>query len=229
MQTNRQNERCRVAVLISGSGSNLQAIIDAVNSSVAANSSAATDPGYQICAVISNRPDVKGLERAAKADIDRVTLDHKLYPTREAFDEVLANTLDGYQPDLIVLAGFMRILSDGFVKQFKGKLINIHPSLLPKYPGLNTHQRALDAGDSHAGCTVHFVSEELDGGPAIIQAQTNITRCNNAAEIAQQVQVLEHKIYPIAIDWFANDRLKIDNNHSFLDNTQLPASGYVVS
>jgi phosphoribosylglycinamide formyltransferase-1 len=223
LQANSQNQRYRVAVLISGSGSNLQAIIDA------ANSSDTTNLGYQICAVISNRPDVKGLERAAKAGIDRVTLDHKLYPTREAFDEVLANTLDGYKPDLIVLAGFMRILSDGFVKQFKGKLINIHPSLLPKYPGLNTHQRALDAGDSHAGCAVHFVSEELDGGPVIIQAQTDITRCNSAVEVAQQVLVLEHKIYPIAVAWFANGRLKIDNNHSFLDNKQLPASGYIVS
>ena len=217
MHSKTQNQRCRVAVLISGSGSNLQAIIDSASSS------------YHVCTVISNRPDVKGLERAANADIDRVTLDHKLYPTREAFDEVLANTLEGYQPDLVVLAGFMRILSEGFVKKFNGKLINIHPSLLPKYPGLHTHQRALDAGDSHAGCTVHFVSQELDGGPAIIQAQTDITSCANAEEIAQQVQVLEHHIYPIAVDWFANGRLKIENNHSFLDNQQLPASGYIAS
>ena len=217
MHSKTQNQRCRVAVLISGSGSNLQAIIDSASSS------------YQVCAVISNRPDVKGLERAANADIDRVTLDHKLYPTREAFDEVLANTLEGYQPDLVVLAGFMRILSEGFVKKFNGKLINIHPSLLPKYPGLHTHQRALDAGDSHAGCTVHFVSQELDGGPAIIQAQTDITSCANAEEVGQQVQVLEHHIYPIAVDWFANGRLKIENNHSFLDNKQLPASGYIAS
>jgi len=217
LHSKTQNQRCRVAVLISGSGSNLQAIIDSASSS------------YHVCTVISNRPDVKGLERAANADIDRVTLDHKLYPTREAFDEVLANTLEGYQPDLVVLAGFMRILSEGFVKKFNGKLINIHPSLLPKYPGLHTHQRALDAGDSHAGCTVHFVSQELDGGPAIIQAQTDITSCANAEEIAQQVQVLEHHIYPIAVDWFANGRLKIENNHSFLDNKQLPASGYIAN
>ena len=217
MPSKTQKQRCRVAVLISGRGSNLQAIIDSASAS------------YQVCAVISNRPDVKGLERAANADIDRVTLDHKLYPTREAFDEVLANTLEGYQPDLIVLAGFMRILSEGFVKKFNGKLINIHPSLLPKYPGLHTHQRALDAGDSHAGCTVHFVSQELDGGPAIIQAQTDITNCANAEQIAQQVQVLEHHIYPIAVNWFANGRLKIENNHSFLDNQQLPASGYIAS
>jgi phosphoribosylglycinamide formyltransferase-1 len=217
LQANTQNQRCRVAVLISGSGSNLQAIIDSASSS------------YQICAVISNRPDARGLARAADADLDRVTLDHKLYPTREAFDEVLANTLEGYQPDLIVLAGFMRILCEGFVKKFKGKLINIHPSLLPKYPGLNTHQRALDAGDNTAGCTVHFVSEELDGGPAIIQAQTDIACCASADAIAQQVQLLEHQIYPIAVDWFANGRLRVENNHSFLDNKLLPASGYIVS
>jgi phosphoribosylglycinamide formyltransferase-1 len=217
LHSKTQNQRCRVAVLISGSGSNLQAIIDSASSS------------YQVCAVISNRPDVKGLERAANADIDRVTLDHKLYPTREAFDEVLANTLEGYQPDLIVLAGFMRILSDGFVKKFKGQLINIHPSLLPKYPGLDTHQRALDASDSHAGCTVHFVSEELDGGPAIIQAKIDITNCNSAAEVATQVQVLEHQIYPIAVEWFANGRLKLEHKKSYLDNVQLPTSGYFFS
>jgi phosphoribosylglycinamide formyltransferase-1 len=223
LHSKTQNQRCRVAVLISGSGSNLQAIIDAASPNNTGNSS------YQICAVISNRPDAIGLERAASADIDRVTLDHKLYPTREAFDEVLANTLEGYQPDLIVLAGFMRILSDGFVKKFKGQLINIHPSLLPKYPGLDTHQRALDASDSHAGCTVHFVSEELDGGPAIIQAQIDITNCNSAAEVATQVQVLEHQIYPIAVEWFANGRLKLEHKKSYLDNVQLPISGYFFS
>jgi phosphoribosylglycinamide formyltransferase-1 len=216
---NSQNRHCRVAVLISGSGSNLQAIIDAASPNT-------SHSGYQVCAVISNRPNARGLERAACADIDRVTLDHKQYPTREAFDEVLANTIKGYQPDLIVLAGFMRILSDGFVKKFKGQLINIHPSLLPKYAGLNTHQRALDANDSHAGCTVHFVSEELDGGPAIIQAQTDITNCNSAAEVATKVQALEHQIYPIAVQWFANGRLAFDDKQSFLDNAQLPVSGY---
>jgi phosphoribosylglycinamide formyltransferase-1 len=226
---NTQNQRCRVAILISGSGSNLQAIIDSAESVDSANASDRANTGYQICAVISNRPDVKGLERAANAAIDRVTLDHKLFPTRAAFDEILANTLEGYQPDLIVLAGFMRILSDGFVQKFKGKLINIHPSLLPKYPGLHTHQRALDARDSHAGCTVHFVSEELDGGPAIIQAQTDITKCKTAADVATQVQELEHQIYPIAVGWFANNRLRYKHKHSFLDNTQLPASGYIFS
>lgn len=224
-----QNQRCRVAVLISGSGSNLQAIIDSANRGDSANASVGPNSGYEICAVISNRPDAKGLERAASAAIDRVTLDHKLYPTREAFDEILASTLEGYQPDLIVLAGFMRILGDRFVQKFKGKLINIHPSLLPKYPGLHTHQRALEASDSHAGCTVHFVSEELDGGPAIIQAQTDITNCNDAAEVATQVQKLEHQIYPIAVGWFANKRLRFEHKHSFLDNTQLPASGYIFS
>ena len=215
---NAKGDKCKVVVLISSGGSNLQSIIDHAEQS---------DSPFEIKAVISNKPNAGGLERAKKHNIDQVTLDHTKYPSREAFDDVLAKTIEGYQPDLVVLAGFMRILTSEFVSQFIGKLLNIHPSLLPKYPGLHTHQRALDAKDSHAGCTVHFVSEELDGGPAIIQAQTNIEHCTSADEIAQQVLTLEHKIYPLAVEWFASKRLVQQNNHSILDGNQLPPSGYL--
>ncbi len=210
--------KCRIVVLISGSGSNLQAIIDAAS---------ADNAPFEISAVFSNRPNVEGLTRAANAGIDHVTLDHKLYPSRQAFDEVLAKTINGYQPDIVVLAGFMRILSPEFVIEFKGRLINIHPSLLPKYPGLHTHQRALDAGDSYAGCTVHFVSEELDGGPAIIQAKTAISQCKTAADVNAAVLPLEHQIYPVAVEWLANKRVKLQHNSCYLDGKQLASSGYL--
>ena len=155
----------RIVVLVSGSGSNLQAIIDACNNGQI--------PGI-ITAVIANRPNCKGLERASRADIPAITLDHTLFDSRDAFDKQLISTIDQFKPDLVVLAGFMRILTTGFVQHYAGRLINIHPSLLPSYPGLNTHQRALDAGDQYAGVTVHFVTAELDGGPSIILSLIHI-------------------------------------------------------
>lgn len=209
-----------VVVLISGGGTNLQAIIDGKqNKQLAVN----------INAVISNRPDVKGLERAKQANIATEVIDHKGYAERTDFDQALMQAIDNYQPDLVVLAGFMRILTPEFVNHYLGRLINIHPSLLPKYPGLHTHQRALDAGDNIHGVTVHFVTPELDGGPAIIQAQVPVHSDDNADQLAARVLQQEHIIYPQAIQWFAEGRLQLRNNETFLDNEPLPPTGHLIS
>lgn len=208
----------RVVVLISGSGSNLQALIDA-----------GERPGapFRVVAAISNRPGVFGLKRASRAGVDAVTLDHKTFDDRETFDARLAEIIDGYRPDIVTLAGFMRILTAGFVVRFRGRLLNIHPSLLPKYPGLDTHQRALDAGDHEAGCTVHFVTEELDGGPQAVQARVPIEQADDAESLAQRVLGLEHRIYPLAIDWLARGRLALDGNRARLDGELLPPGGWL--
>lgn len=208
---------CRVVVLISGSGSNLQALINGQQDS--------TLP-INIVGVISNKPDVLGLERAAKADIAHEVIDHKAFADREAFDQALAQAIDAYQPDLIVLAGFMRILTGDFVRHFQGRMLNIHPSLLPKYQGLHTHQRALDAGDDCHGVTVHFVTEELDGGPPVIQAIVPINNGDDANTLAKRVQAQEHIIYPMAVDWFAKERLSLQGSQVLLDNSVLPEYGY---
>lgn len=211
-------EPCRLIILISGSGSNLQAFIDAI---------ARGELHAHIAAVISNKTDAGGLQHAAHANIPTAVIDHKQFANREAFDTELRARVESYQPDLVVLAGFMRILTPIFLQPFHGRLINIHPSLLPKYPGLHTHQRALDAGDSKAGATVHFVTDELDGGPAIIQASIPITVDDNAAAIAARVLVQEHRIYPLAAQWFAQQRLQLRHNHSTLDGNPLPATGFI--
>ena len=208
--------RCRIAVLISGSGSNLQAFIDAV---------AGKRLDADIVCVISNRADAFGLERAQRADIPTEVLDHKTFASRETFDAALQQRIDAYTPDLVVLAGFMRILTDSFVRNYHGRLLNIHPSLLPKYPGLNTHQRAIDAGDREAGATVHFVTEELDGGSAIVQARVPIIAGDDAASLAQRVLEKEHAIYPLAAQWFAEGRLRLEGRHALLDGAVLLPSG----
>ncbi|MEH6627923.1 MAG: phosphoribosylglycinamide formyltransferase [Motiliproteus sp.] len=206
----------QIVVLISGSGSNLQAIIDNVDSGeIEAN----------IAAVISNRPGVKGLERAAQAGIATHVLDHKEHESREAFDAAMMRQIDELQPDLIVLAGFMRILTSDFVRRYEGRMLNIHPSLLPKYRGLHTHQRALDAGDSKHGVTVHFVTEELDGGPLILQAIVPISEGDSAEDLAGRVLVQEHLIYPMAIKWFSDGRLSYHNGRVTMDKQPLPATG----
>lgn len=211
------NTTCRVVVLISGSGSNLQALIDGqLNNSLA----------IDIVSVISNKPEVLGLERAAKAGIPTQVIDHKAFADREAFDQTLGETIEQYQPDLVVLAGFMRILTGDFVRRFQGKMLNIHPSLLPKYQGLHTHQRALDAGDECHGVTVHFVTEELDGGPPVIQAIVPVEDGDDAGSLAKRVQVQEHIIYPMAVDWFANNKLRLEGSQVYLDNEALPEYGY---
>lgn len=181
--------RSRLVVLISGGGSNLQAFIDA-----------AADPAYpcEVVAVISNRAGVFGLERAVRAGIPADVLDHTAFASRDAFDAALADRIDAYAPDLVILAGFMRILTPGFVTRYAGRLLNIHPSLLPKYPGLHTHQRAIDAGDAEAGATVHLVTEELDGGPVILQARVPVLPGDTAETLAARVLVEEHRIYPEA-------------------------------
>ena len=190
----------RIVVLISGGGSNLQSFIDGC-----ADGSLNGD----VVAVISNKAGVKGLERAAVAAIPNITLDHKGFASRAEFDVALADVIDSFSPDLIVLAGFMRILTPQFVNRFLGRLINIHPSLLPKYPGLHTHQRAIDAGDSEAGATVHFVTAELDGGPGIVQAQVELLENDTAEDLASRVLVFEHQIYPLAAQWFCEGRLEL--------------------
>lgn len=210
---------CNVVVLISGSGSNLQALID----SVAHDGNPA-----RIAAVISNRADAYGLQRAKQAGIATELLDHKQFDGREAFDAALIQAIDVYQPDLVVLAGFMRILTPGFVQHYAGRLLNIHPSLLPRYKGLHTHQRALEAGDSEHGCSVHFVTEELDGGPLVVQAVLPVMAGDTAESLASRVHRQEHQIYPLAVRWFAEGRLRLDAQGAMLDGQPLPASGHLI-
>lgn len=212
-----QPDKKRLVVLISGSGSNLQAFIDGC---------ANGDIPAQICCVISNKTDAFGLERAKKAGIKTELINHKDYDSRQDFDTVLAKTIESYQPDILILAGFMRILTPEFVHSFAGKLVNIHPSLLPKYTGLNTHQRAIDAGDSHAGVTVHFVTAELDGGPSIIQAKVAIETNDNADSLAKKVLQQEHIIYPKAIKWLLDERVELKEDGAYLDQKKLAVSGF---
>lgn len=210
---------CNVVVLISGSGSNLQALID----SVAHDGNPA-----RIAAVICNRAGAYGLERAKQAGIATELLDHKQFDGREAFDAALIQAIDAYQPDLVVLAGFMRILTPGFVQHYAGRLLNIHPSLLPKHKGLHTHQRAIEAGDSEHGCSVHFVTEELDGGPLVVQAVLPVMADDTAESLAQRVHEQEHQIYPLAVRWFAEGRLRLGAQGAMLDGQPLPASGHLI-
>nr|WP_059391368.1 phosphoribosylglycinamide formyltransferase [Pseudomonas toyotomiensis] len=210
---------CNVVVLISGSGSNLQALID----SVAHDGNPA-----RIAAVICNRAGAYGLERAKQAGIATELLDHKQFDGREAFDAALIQAIDAHQPDLVVLAGFMRILTPGFVQHYAGRLLNIHPSLLPKHKGLHTHQRAIEAGDSEHGCSVHFVTEELDGGPLVVQAVLPIKADDTAESLARRVHQQEHQIYPLAVRWFAEGRLRLGAQGAMLDGQPLPASGHLI-
>lgn len=211
----------RIVVLISGSGTNLQAIIDNCQSGAIAGS---------VVGVISSRPDVFGLERAASHDIANQVIDHKAYSTREEYDHVLQQAIDAYQPDVVVLAGFMRILTSNFVQHYQGKMLNIHPSLLPKYQGLNTHQRAIDAGDSVHGVSVHFVTEELDGGPVILQAKVPVFAGDTSDDLAARVHAQEHRIYPLVVNWMCEDRLVMANRDNIsvaiLDGERLPVNGH---
>ncbi|NVZ99678.1 phosphoribosylglycinamide formyltransferase [Pseudomonas gingeri] len=210
---------CNVVVLLSGTGSNLQALIDDVRTG--------GNPA-RIAAVISNRADAYGLQRARDAGIDTRSLDHKAFEGREAFDAALIELIDAFNPQLVVLAGFMRILSADFVRHYQGRLLNIHPSLLPKYKGLHTHQRALDAGDAEHGCSVHFVTEELDGGPLVVQAVVTVESDDSAQSLAQRVHAQEHRIYPLAVRWFAEGRLSLDDQGALLDGQLLAASGHSI-
>lgn len=201
-----------IVVLISGSGSNLQALIDAID----------TQPiNAEICAVISNREHALGLDRAQKAGIDTHFIDHTRYADRAEFDQALMQLIDSYQPGLIVLAGFMRILTDEFVNHYNGRMLNIHPSLLPDYKGLNTHQRVLDDEQTTHGASVHFVSNELDGGPVIIQASVPVYTDDTPETLAARVLEKEHQIYPMAVKWFADNRIQLQGQKVFLDGAPL--------
>lgn len=200
-----------LVILISGSGSNLQAIIDAV---------ATKQINATITAVISNRPSAYGLERAAEANIRTIVIDHTEFAQRDDFDAALFENVDNLKPDLIVLAGFMRILSDDFIEHNKGKILNIHPSLLPEFKGLNTHRRAIEAGSHVHGASVHFVDNELDSGPVVIQAEIPVAD-EDEETLAQRVLELEHVIYPLAIQWFIEGRLTLDNNRVLFDNNRM--------
>ena len=203
---------CSAAVLISGSGTNLQALID---------ETASGKLDLELSVVLSNRSDAAGLERAHKADISTECLRHQDYSARTQFDAALVETLDKYEPDLVILAGFMRILTATFVNHFSGRILNIHPSLLPKFPGLDTHQRALDAGEEWHGSTVHFVTGELDGGPAVIQGRVPVRPDDSAAELSARVLAVEHKIYPQAVRMFAAGRIEYRDGSAWLDDQRL--------
>ncbi len=195
-------EPIKLVVLISGNGSNLQAIIDEIESGKL---------NAHIAKVISNRPGVTGLQRASKANINSQVVDHRNFASREDFDQALMDAIDHEQPDLVVLAGFMRILSDAFVEHYLGRLLNIHPSLLPKYQGLNTHQRVLDAGELEHGATVHYVIPELDSGPIILQAHVPVLPNDDAIRLANRVHEIEHKIYPESIRRIASSQVTFSN------------------
>lgn len=205
--------KLKVAVAISGSGSNLQALIDACSR---------PDFPAEIVAVLSNRPGAFGLERAKKAGIPTILLDHTGFDSRESFDAELDKALRGTGADLICLAGFMRILTDDFVRGWEGRMINIHPSLLPKYRGLHTHKRAIEAGDAFHGCTVHYVCPELDAGPLIYQAKVPIEEGDTPDSLAARVLTREHVIYPETLGWIAEGRVRLDGEHALIDGRPGP-------
>jgi phosphoribosylglycinamide formyltransferase-1 len=200
------------AVFVSGGGTNLQAFIDAVR---------AGRLDLDLAVVVSNKPDVKALERARRAGIPAECVQNSDFAERAQFDEALATTVDRYRPDLLILAGFMRILTTAFVRRYEGRILNVHPSLLPRFPGLNTHQRVIDAGDRSHGSTVHFVTGELDGGPAIVQGRLPVLPGDTALSLSHRVQALEHRIYPAATALFAAGRLACRNGEAWLDGQRL--------
>lgn len=201
-----------LVVLISGSGSNLQAILKAIQTGRLQ---------ARIGAVISNRPDVYGLQRAAEAGIPTAVVDHTAFANRDGFDETLQQQIDSFKPDLVVLAGFMRILTPAFVRHYQGRMLNIHPSLLPLYKGIHTHRRVLEDGGDEHGVSVHFVTPELDGGPVIIQAKVPVLPSDSETSLAERVQTQEHVIYPQVVKWFVEGRLKLEGNQAMLDGNAL--------
>jgi phosphoribosylglycinamide formyltransferase-1 len=196
-------------VLISGNGSNLQSIIDNAKSI-----------DLTICCVVSNKMDAFGLKRAAKVGIPCVALDETLFDSKLGFDQEIMKVIDNYQAEVIILAGYMRILSADFISKYSGKILNIHPSLLPKFPGLNTHQRAIDASETKHGASVHFVTEEVDGGPVIAQQSVNIDSTDNPQTLAKKVLEKEHILYPQVIRWYTQGRLKLLNNKTVILDRQ---------
>ena len=203
-----------LVVLISGSGSNLQAIIDQIESGAL---------NAKIEAVISNRPDAFGLKRAMKHGIPTLGLDHKNYPDRASFDKVVRNHIDEMNPDLIVLAGYMRILSMEFIEHFHPNIINIHPSLLPRYQGLNTHQRALENGDREHGVSIHVVTPELDAGPVIMQGRFEIQDNDDPQSLQQKAHQIEHRMYPEVLQWIADGKLRLKQDNVEFNGQAIPA------
>ncbi|WP_315708051.1 phosphoribosylglycinamide formyltransferase [Brenneria uluponensis] len=206
-----------IVVLISGQGSNLQALINACKNGRIKG---------RVAAVFSNNPDAFGLTRAQEAGIDTHVLSPKNFEERAAYDAALADEIEKYTPDLVALAGYMRILSPEFVERFAGKMLNIHPSLLPKYPGLHTHAQALANGDMVHGTSVHFVTDDLDSGPVILQAKVPIFAEDTEQNVLERVQVQEHTIYPLVVNWFLEGRLKMKDGEAWLDSVRIPSNGY---
>ncbi len=202
----------RLVVLISGRGSNLQAILD---------QAASGELPVEVAAVISNRPGVAGLERARQAGVPALELDHQNFPDRPAFEVALIELIDRHRPDLVALAGFMRLLTADFTERYQGRLLNIHPSLLPKFRGLHTHERALAAGETEHGASIHFVTAELDGGPVIVQARVPVLPGDDPDTLAARVLEQEHRLYPLAIRWFAEDRLRLREERVWFDGKPL--------
>lgn len=213
----------RLVVLISGSGSNLQAILDACGQGAGRRPAAdqAEPLAARVVGVLSNRADAYGLTRAASAGVATATLAHTDHASREAFDTAMSAVIDAWRPDVVVLAGFMRILSAGFVERYAGRLLNIHPSLLPKHKGLHTHQRALEAGDREHGCSVHYVTPELDGGPVLAQGVLAVHADDTPETLAARVHTLEHRAYPAVLGWLAQGRLQYRDGQPWLDGQPL--------
>ena len=191
----------RLVILISGRGSNMEAIVEAC---------AREGWSAQVAAVISNRADAGGLAFAAARGIATTVVDHRAFASREAFDAALVQAVDAHAPDLVLLAGFMRILTPVFVERYAGRLLNIHPSLLPLFPGLHTHRRAIEAGCKLAGATVHFVTADLDHGPIVAQAVVPVLADDTEATLAARVLAREHVLYPLAVRWFVHDALRVE-------------------
>ncbi len=203
-----------LVILISGRGSNMEAIVRA------------HIPGARISAVISNRPDAAGLTFARNNEIAAEALDHRDFPDRDAFDAALAAAIDRYAPDLVILAGFMRVLGSDFVKHYEGRMINIHPSLLPSFPGLHTHRRALESGAMLHGATVHFVTNDLDCGPIIVQAAVSVSPNDDESALAARVLEQEHRIYPQAVKWFVDGRICLSGQRAIVAESGVSPIGY---
>lgn len=210
---NPSDGKLPVIVLISGSGSNLQALID----------NAAGGGPFRVCGVISNRPGVRGLQRAETAGIPTRVVDHTAYPDRDSFDAALARVVEEFRPQLVVLAGFMRILTNAFVNRFAGRMLNIHPSLLPAFQGLHTHRRALQEGVTEHGASVHFVTGELDGGPVIAQARVPVLEGDTESELAARVLQREHQLFPQVVTWFAQGKLQLRDDQVWFEGSPLQA------
>ena len=207
----------RLVVLISGSGSNLQALIDACDTH---------SLNAEIVAVFSNKADAYGLIRAQNAGIPAQSLRQADFPSRDDFDAALQDQIDEYRPDVIILAGYMRILTPAFVRHYHGRMLNIHPSLLPKYPGLHTHRKVLENGDAEHGTSVHFVTEELDGGPVILQARIAVQPGDTEETLTARIQQEEHRIYPQVVNWYVQGRLLLQEDGVYLDEQLLSPDGF---